>query len=229
MLYRNVESESWINYWVSGPVHWVWLGWRELSSQEPAGCCVLDPWPKHAGALPIAEQCSHGDKAFSFLPRPYWQRRQEAGRGHSRDGWPKEATETSPVPCNAVLSNKTGVREIVFQSSHCSDIGWASVCWWEVVSDGLCITWLVLSFFSWFFCSFNVTSCLYHNPQEFSCFCPFDSLPSPPGREGARDRVGAYLPTRVNPPQHVRGFPLQVVPSRTRFPNTESPWVTMPS
>lgn len=75
-----------------------------------------------------------------------------------------------------------------FQSSHWLEIGWASVCYWERVSDCLCITWgffVCFGFLFLFFSSFIFFSSLVHpffvSIHEFLLLFPSDSLHHPTG------------------------------------------------
>lgn len=77
-------------------------------------------------------------------PREQAGGRQEAERGHSED-WPKG----QPIPPSTVLSSKTGSRGrsrgLSCQGGCCSETGGALLCWWEMVSDCLCITEVIPS------------------------------------------------------------------------------------
>ena len=84
-----------------------------------------------------------------------------------------------------MLSDKTGGEFL--QSCHCVQTGWASVCWWEVVSECLSITcFFFLCFFPW------LTKLSLSWPMRFSRFCPFDSL-SHPTLEGVSEQLGGCL------------------------------------
>lgn len=57
-----------------------------------------------------------------------------------------------------------------FKGGCCLETGWATVCWWEVVSDCLCITW-------WRLFSPSLIKPSLSRPTGFSHFCCSDSLP----------------------------------------------------
>lgn len=91
---------------------------------------------------------------MAFSASPFLQRRLGVGKGWEGTQLGKLAQTTQKILCameyyTQIKKNKTkknSGRERVFQSSHYSEIDWASVCWWDVVSDCLCNTWLMMFF-----------------------------------------------------------------------------------
>lgn len=87
--------------------------------------------------LAIAERCLHNTKAASVSHSTLqwvaweWVRGWETADPKSLEGW--------SMPHSIMLGNKT--RGQFFQGRCCSGTAWASVWWWEVVSDFLCISW----------------------------------------------------------------------------------------
>lgn len=81
------------------------------------------------------------------------------------------------------LTVKLGGAGVFFQSTCCSETGWALVCSWEVVNDCLCI---ILFYFFLFIYEF-----IFVSAHKFSCFSPFISLPQPNAGELARDQMRA--------------------------------------
>lgn len=100
--------------------------------------------------------------------------------------WPKQYF----VPCNITLSNKT--RGEFLQGSHFLETDQTSLCWGQVTVS-------VLLFFSSF--SINLLYFFIFNPPPFFFLLTFNFFPHPTTGRRASDRLGAYLPDRVNPPQ----------------------------
>lgn len=84
-----------------------------------------------------------------------------------------------------MLGDKTSGEFL--QSCHCLQTGWASVRWWEVVSECLSIT----CFFFFFFFPWLMKLSLSW-PMHFSRFCPFSFLPHPTFR-GVSEQLGGCL------------------------------------
>ena len=162
--------------------------------------------------VPITDQCfshcwtvpaQHQGPLCSSLPKQQAGAGQGAERGHRQDSWPKLAS----IPCNITFReqrdilcyNNTMLSNIsgggwCFESNRCSEAGWPSVCWWEVVSGHLCF----FGFF--FFFSSSLTKLSLSQPTSSSCICSSNCLPCPAGKDGGSGWMSWRLPARWGQP-----------------------------